>query len=262
MDLALQDKVAVITGAGRGIGRAAARLLAAEGARVGIIDYRGDSAVASARDLSAEFGIRSLGVAADIASHDDVVRARDALAADLGPADILINCAAIAEEKLFLDSTPDDWQRIVSVCLFGAMNCLHAFLPAMVARGSGRIVCLASDAARIGQGRIASYAAAKAGVIALCKSVAQEVGANGVTINVVSPGTTNTELRHEVQAKIAADLGPERYERRVKNVLKRYPLGRIGEPDDIAAAILFLASDRSAWTTGQVFSVNGGFVMP
>jgi NAD(P)-dependent dehydrogenase (short-subunit alcohol dehydrogenase family) len=92
--------------------------------------------------------------------------------------------------------------------------------------------------------------------------VAQEVGASGVTINVVSPGTTNTELRQITQAKIASELGPERYERRTKNVLKRYPLGRIGEPDDIAAAIVFLASDRSAWTTGQVFSVNGGFTMP
>lgn len=262
MDLAFKDKVVVITGAGRGIGRATARMLAAEGARVGIIDNMGESANGSAKELTDQFGVKSLGVVADIANYGDVVRARDELAAALGPAEVLINCAAIVEEQLFLDSKPEDWQRVVSVGLFGAMNCLHAFLPAMVERGRGRVICLATDAARIGQSRISVYAAAKGGVVALCKSLAQEVGGSGVTINVVSPGTTNTELRQRVQAKIAAELGPERYERRTKNVLKRYPTGRIGEPDDIASAILFLASDRSAWTTGQVLSVNGGFAMP
>jgi NAD(P)-dependent dehydrogenase (short-subunit alcohol dehydrogenase family) len=131
----------------------------------------------------------------------------------------------------------------------------------MVARGSGRIVYLASDSGRLGQARLSYYAAAKGGVIALVKSVAQEVGRSGVTLNVVSPGATNTEMRLEREARMAEQMGPEKYERRTKTVLKMYPLGRVGVPDDIASGILFLASDEAAWITGQVFSINGGFCM-
>jgi NAD(P)-dependent dehydrogenase (short-subunit alcohol dehydrogenase family) len=262
MDLDLRDKVAVITGAGRGIGLATAKLMAAEGAKIGIIDVNAESASKSASDLAQKFGIKSVGVGANIASHDDVIRARDELSGQLGAADILVNCAAIADEKLFLDSGPEDWDRVISVCLFGALNCLHTFVPEMTKRGRGRIICLASDSARIGQARLSYYAAAKAGVIALCKSVAQEVGRTGVTINVISPGATNTEMRRERETRLAVEMGPEKYERRTKSVLKFYPTGRVGEPDDIASAILFLASDRSSWITGQVLSVNGGFTMP
>jgi len=135
-------------------------------------------------------------------------------------------------------------------------------LPGMVERRYGRVVCLASDSARLGQARLSYYAAAKAGVIALVKSVAQEVGKSGVTLNVVSPGATNTELRQEREASMRAQMGEERYQRRVQTVLRMYPTGRIGEPNDIAAAIAFLSSDSASWITGQVMSVNGGFAMP
>jgi NAD(P)-dependent dehydrogenase (short-subunit alcohol dehydrogenase family) len=121
---------------------------------------------------------------------------------------------------------------------------------------------MASDSARIGQARLSYYAAAKAGVIALVKSVAQEVGRSGVTINVVSPGATNTEMRIAREAGLLEQMGPEKYERRQKTVLKMYPAGRIGRPDDIAGGIAFLCSDEAAWVTGQVLSVNGGFCMP
>jgi NAD(P)-dependent dehydrogenase (short-subunit alcohol dehydrogenase family) len=180
----------------------------------------------------------------------------------LGPADILINSAAVDDQKYFLDSKPADWERVISVCLYGTLNCVHAYGSAMSKRGGGRIICLASDSARIGQARLSYYAAAKAGVIALCKSVAQELGRNGVAINVVSPGATNTELRREREAKFLTEMGPEKYQDRTKKVLRLYPLGRIGEPDDIASAILFLSSARASWITGQVLSVNGGFTMP
>jgi NAD(P)-dependent dehydrogenase (short-subunit alcohol dehydrogenase family) len=132
----------------------------------------------------------------------------------------------------------------------------------MVSRGYGRVVCLASDSARIGQARLSYYAAAKAGVIALVKSVAQEVGGKGVTLNVVSPGATNTPLRQAREAQMLEQMGEEKYARRQKSVLKLYPTGRIGEPEDIGAAIAFLASAEAGWITGQVLSVNGGFVMP
>ena len=115
--------------------------------------------------------------------------------------------------------------------------------------------------ARIGQARLSYYAAAKGGVIALVKSVAQEVGRSGITLNVVSPGATNTELRQEREESMLKQMGQEKYDRRVKAVLKMYPTGRVGEPADAAAMITFLLSDQAAWVTGQVISVNGGFVM-
>jgi NAD(P)-dependent dehydrogenase (short-subunit alcohol dehydrogenase family) len=132
----------------------------------------------------------------------------------------------------------------------------------MIERRYGRVVCMASDSARVGQARLSYYAAAKAAVIALVKSIAQEVGQSGVTLNVVSPGATNTPLRMEREQKLRAQMGDEKYQRRVATVVKMYPLGRLGEPDDIAAAVVFLASDRASWVTGQVLSVNGGFTMP
>lgn len=261
-DYGFEDRVAVIVGGARGIGFATAGLLAAGGAKVAILDLDGEAAAAAAEQLAAGRDDRALGIAADIRSREEigeaVARASDALGA---PA-IAVNCAAVLDDKLFLDSAPADWQRMIETCLYGAMNLIHVVLPGMTAQGYGRIVCLASDAARIGQARLSYYAAAKAGVIALVKSVAQEVGASGVTLNVVSPGATDTELRREREAKLRAEMGEERYARRQRNVLRLYPTRRLGEPTDIAQAVAFLASRQAAWITGQVLSVNGGFVMP
>ena len=254
-------KVVAITGAARGIGLATAKRIAAEGGNVAFIDMDAEQARAAADALHGECGVQTMVASANIADIEDVRRARQAIVYTLGAPDVFINCAAITDDKLFLDSTPGDWKRILSVDLDGALNTLHTFLPDMVTRGRGRIIYLASDSARLGQARLSYYAAAKAGVIALVKSVAQEVGRSGVTLNVVSPGATNTEMRIEREKKMAADMGPDKYERRTKAVLKMYPLGRVGLPDDIASGILFLASDEAAWVTGQVFSINGGYSM-
>ena len=181
---------------------------------------------------------------------------------ELGPISVFVNSAAVLDDKLFLESTASDWERMLSVCLNGPMLGLRTVLPGMVQRGYGRVVCLASDSARIGQARLSYYAAAKAGVIALVKSVAQEIGRSGVTLNVVSPGATNTPLRLAREQSMRDQMGEEKYARRVQSVLKLYPTGRIGEPEDIASAIAFLCSDEASWITGQVLSVNGGFVMP
>jgi len=262
MDLELKGKSVVITGAARGIGLATAKLIASEGAKIGIIDYHPENTAQAVSILKSHYGVECASVVTDISKYEDVIAARDTLAAELGPADILIHCAAVDDQKPFLESGPADWQRVVSVVLYGSLNCLHAYAGAMAGQGGGRIICLASDSARIGQARLSYYAAAKAGVIALCKSVAQELGRNGVAINVVSPGATNTEMRQERETRLAAEMGPEKYDRRTKNVLRLYPLGRIGDPDDIASAILFLSSARASWITGQVLSVNGGFTMP
>jgi NAD(P)-dependent dehydrogenase (short-subunit alcohol dehydrogenase family) len=260
MEMQLQGKVALITGGARGIGFGTAQRLASEGVRLAIADVNGSAAEEAARQLRASTEVVS--VAADITRADEVKRMTDTVVDAFGRIDILVNSAAVLDDKLFLESTPQDWGRVMGVCLHGAMLTLHAVLPGMVERGYGRVVCLASDSARVGQARLSYYAAAKGAVIALVKSVAQEVGNRGVTLNVVSPGATNTPLRIEREESLKQQMGEEKYAKRVKTVLRMYPTGRLGEPDDIASAITFLVSERASWITGQVLSVNGGFVMP
>jgi NAD(P)-dependent dehydrogenase (short-subunit alcohol dehydrogenase family) len=237
-------------------------MLASKGDRIVIVDLNGDLAQASATRLAAEMGVEAFGLKTDISVPADVAHLTEVVHARFGRIDVLINSAAVVDDKLFLASRPDDWRRIIDVCFYGPMHVLHAVLPGMVDRHYGRVVCMASDAARLGQARLSYYAAAKAGVIALVKSIAQEIGSSGVTLNVVSPGATNTELRQEREASLLKQMGEEKYKRRQQAVVRMYPLGRIGEPDDAAAAVAFLASDQAAWITGQVLSVNGGFAMP
>ena len=260
MNRDFDGKTALITGGARGIGLATAKMLAQQGARLGLVDINAETLRQACESLS---GITSaVGLKCDISQPDQVQATVDEVARRLGPIDIFINRAAVLDDKLFLESSMADWDRMFKICLYGPMYCLSAVLPGMVERRYGRVICLASDSARVGQARLSYYAAAKAAVIALVKSVAQEVGSSGVTLNVVSPGATNTPLRMEREQSLRAQMGDEKYQRRVSSVLKMYPLGRLGEPDDIAAAIVFLAGDRASWITGQVLSVNGGFVMP
>jgi NAD(P)-dependent dehydrogenase (short-subunit alcohol dehydrogenase family) len=262
MNLIEPGKVAVITGGARGIGLAVARLLADEGAHVALVDLDRDGAARAAKALVEETEAKAIGIGADITVSSEVAGFVRTVIERFGRIDIFINSAAVLDDKRFIESGPQDWERMLKVCLYGPMSCLHAILPGMVKRKYGRVVCMASDAARVGQARLSYYAAAKAGVIALVKSVAQEVGGDGITLNVVSPGATNTELRREREAELLRQMGEERYRRRAKSVLRMYPLGRIGEPRDIAAMVAFLASDHASWITGQVVSVNGGFTMP
>ena len=261
MELRFDGKVALITGGARGIGYAAAKIFAEGGAKVGLVDINGELVEKSAAKLASETGAQAIGIRADVTSEADVDAMANA-AGKLGPVDIFVSSAAILDEKLFLESQSPDWRRMIDVCLYGPMICLHRLLPDMVSRRYGRVVCLASDAARLGQARLSYYAAAKGGVIALVKSLAQEVGKSGVTLNIVSPGATNTELRQDREARLRAEMGEEKYARRTQSVLRFYPTGRLGEPQDIASAIAFLASAEASWITGQVLSVNGGYAMP
>lgn len=262
MELGIRGQACLVVGGARGIGFATAEALANEGAVLALADINGDAASTSAARLAAKSGAKVVGLQVDVTNLDQVRRLIADAEAKTGPLSILINSAAVLDDKLFVESQPSDWKRMIDVCLFGPMNVIHTALPGMMSRGYGRIVCLASDSARMGQARLSYYAAAKGGVVALVKSVAQEVGTSGVTLNILSPGATNTELRNEREAKMRTEMGEEKYARRQKTVLRMYPTGRLGEPEDIASAISFLVSRQASWITGQVLSVNGGFTMP
>jgi len=262
MDLGIRGQACLIVGGARGIGFATAEALAREGAALALADIDGAAATASAAKLAAKSGAQVVGLQVDVTNLDQVRRMATEAEAANGPLSILINSAAVLDDKLFVDSKPADWKRMIDVCLFGPMNVIHTVLPGMMERRYGRIVCLASDSARMGQARLSYYAAAKGGVVALTKSIAQEVGTSGVTLNILSPGATNTELRNDREAKMRAEMGEEKYARRQKTVLRMYPTGRLGEPEDIASAVSFLVSKNASWITGQILSVNGGFAMP
>jgi NAD(P)-dependent dehydrogenase (short-subunit alcohol dehydrogenase family) len=256
----MHKRNAVVIGGAQGIGLATCLLLAKDCETLTIVDLNKGAAERAAKKLVGG-KVKPLGLQADISKKDEVAAIRERIGNEFGAPSILVNSAAIVDDKLFLDSTPADWNKMMAVCLFGPMNVLHEFLPGMTAAGYGRVVCMASDSYKLGQARLSYYAAAKAGVVALVKSLAQELGRSGVNLNIVSPGATNTEMRHERERTLLAQMGSEKYERRQKAVLKMYPTGRLGEPKDIAAAVHFLTTDDAAWITGQVLSVNGGFTM-
>lgn len=262
MDLGLNGKSVLIIGGARGIGYAAAEEIAVAGACITLADIDGDAAKEAAARLAASSDARVLGIRMDVTSPDEIETGLDSVTTEFGGIDGLLISAAVLDDKLFLDSGPSDWKRMIDVCLYGPLNVLHAVLPRMVEAGAGHVVCMATDAARVGQARLSYYAAAKAGVVALVKSIAQEVGRHGITLNVVSPGATNTELRQEREEGMRQQMGDEAYQKRVQKVERMYPLRRIGEPKDHAGIIALLLSGRASWLSGQVISVNGGFVMP
>ncbi len=259
MDLHMKGKTAVITGGVQGIGLEVARELAAAGVNLVLADVNAQAGEAAVQALSPT--TPTVFVPTDLTRPDSVRALVQAAVSRFGTVHYFVNSAAILDDKTFEESSPDDWKRMLDVCLLGPMHCLHAVIPVMRAQKFGRIVCFSSDSARVGQARLSYYAAAKAGVTALVKSIAQEVGPDGITANIVSPGATNTPMRMQREASLREQMGDEKYQRRVQTVQKMYPLRRIGEPSDIAPMVAFLLSDRAAWITGQSFSINGGFTM-
>jgi 2-hydroxycyclohexanecarboxyl-CoA dehydrogenase len=249
-----EGRVVVVTGGGGGIGAAVCRRFAAEGAAVAVLDRDGPAAAAVAEETSGSGG-RALAVEADIAERTSVEAAVERVRRELGEVDVLVNNAGWDLFVPFLDTTPDDWRRLIDINLVGALNMHHAVLPGMVERGYGRVVNVASDAARVGSSGEAVYAACKAGLVALSKTLAREHSRQGITFNVVCPGPTDTALLDQVTATAA---NPDKLREAFRRAI---PMGRLGSPDDLVGAITFFASDDAAFVTGQVLSVSGGLTM-
>jgi NAD(P)-dependent dehydrogenase (short-subunit alcohol dehydrogenase family) len=248
MDLQLQQCVAIVTGGGRGIGRQICLTLAQEGAAVAIADIDATAAAQVAAEIHAR-SQRALAVPTDVTDQGAVQTLMQQTTRELGAVDILVNNAGIGDNKLFVDSSPEDWEQEINVNLYAVLHGCYAVLPQMIERRTGTIITIASDAARMGQARLAYYAAAKAGAIAFSKSLAQEVGRYGITVNVVSPSATNTELRQQREEQFRRELGEEGYAQRQRRVLAMYPVRRLGEPEDIANMVVFLASPN--WPGGE-----------
>jgi 2-hydroxycyclohexanecarboxyl-CoA dehydrogenase len=249
-----EGKVVVVTGGGGGIGGATSRRFAAEGARVAVFDLNLDAARKVAAGIAAAGGVAEA-FACDIANRADVDAAVTAVEARLGPIDVLVNNAGWDVFRPFVKTQPAQWEKLIAVNLTGALHMHHAVLPGMAARKSGRIVNIASDAARVGSSGEAVYAACKGGLVAFSKTIAREHARHGVTVNVVCPGPTDTALFAEYKE------GAGNPEKLLEAFTRSIPLGRIGQPDDLPGAILFFASDDAAYVTGQVLSVSGGLTM-
>jgi 2-hydroxycyclohexanecarboxyl-CoA dehydrogenase len=244
----LEGKVAVVTGGAGGIGAAIAAALARVGASVAVWDLDGDRARAVADGLDGT----SLGVEVDITHRPSVEAAAAATASALGVVDVLVNNAGIDKVEPFLQSEERTWERIVAVNYIGTVRCCHVIVPGMVERGSGRVVNIASDAGRVGSSGEVVYSGTKGAVIAFSKGLAREVAANGVTVNVVCPGPTDTALLDQV-----ADVSQKLYD----GLARAVPMRRIAQPTDIAPAVVFFASDGAGYITGQTLSVSGGLTM-
>lgn len=260
MDLQLKDRVAIVTGAGRGIGKAISLFFAQEGVHVVINDI--DLSLAEKVAKEAEgYGSQGIPFKADITRFDDVKQMADAVLQRFGRIDILVNNAGVGDQrKLFTEMEISDWDRVIRLCLYGTLHCNRAVVDAMIKQQSGKIVSIVSDAGRIGEPRMTIYSAAKAAIIGHSKALAKEVGQYKINVNVVSPASTETETTLARRTALALQ-DPKLAEKRLKAQLKLYPLGRFGQPQDIAHAVAFLVSEKASFITGEVISVNGGYAM-
>jgi 2-hydroxycyclohexanecarboxyl-CoA dehydrogenase len=247
-------KTVIVTGGGGGIGGATCRRFAKQGARVAVFDMNLDAAQRVATDINADGG-EAMAFKCDITNRAEVDAAIAATESRLGPVDVLVNNAGWDVFKPFTKTEPAQWEKLITINLTGALHMHHAVLPGMAARKSGRIVNIASDAARVGSSGEAVYAACKGGLVSFSKTIAREHARHGITVNVVCPGPTDTALFAEYKE------GAGNPEKLMEAFTRSIPLGRIGQPEDLPGAILFFASDDAAFVTGQVLSVSGGLTM-
>ncbi len=244
----LEGKAAVITGAGQGIGKEIALLLAGEGSRIVLADINYNMAEAVAREIEA-MGVEAMPYELDVTSGDRVKEMVDKVLDKFKRIDILINNAGITRDNLILRLKDEEWDSVLNVNLKGAFNCIKAVSKVMLKAHSGRIVNISSIIGLIGNPGQANYAASKAGLIGLTKSAARELGSRGINVNAVAPGYISTPMTDRLS------------EETKKGILQKIPLGKFAHPKEVAKAVLFLVSEASDYITGQVICVDGGMVM-
>ena len=245
----LDGKIALVTGASRGIGRAIAIELAKEGATVAI-NYAGNKTAAEeVKNIITEMGGKAMIIQADVSDENSAINMVEEVIKEFGGIDILVNNAGITRDGLFIRMKEDDWNAVINTNLTGIFNCTKVAAKYMMKKRSGKIINMSSVSGIMGNAGQTNYAAAKAGVIGFTKSLAREMASRGITVNAVAPGF------------IATDMTAAMPEKAQEHVLASIPLGKMGEPKDIANAVLFLASDKASYITGQVIHVDGGMVM-
>jgi 3-oxoacyl-[acyl-carrier protein] reductase len=249
MDLGLKGKVALVTGAARDVGREIAMTLASEGAAVAVNYLSSETEAETVVTEIKQRGGNAKAYRADVSDFAAVKGMVDAVVKDFGGLNILVNNAGLAKRQRFVETKPDDWHKQIDICLYGAIHCCHAAAPHLEAAKNGRIVAVIGDSSRVGESGLAIVAAARAGVVALMKSLARELGRSGTTANTVSLGLVETA--HD---RAWVDENREK-------LVRLYPVRRLGLPDDVAPAVALLASPRSGWITGQTLSISGGFSM-
>jgi len=247
MDLGLRGKSALITGGASGLGKETAATMAAEGVRVTIADVNEETLAGAKAELS-KGGAEIESVVLDVRSMDACRAAVDGAIKKFGALDILVNSAGIGGPTMFFaDTQADEWSDIVAINFLGVMNCCRAVTDHMIERRQGRIVSIASEAGKANEKRMVVYGATKGGVISLTRGLAAELGRYNICVNAVCPGVTRTPMTAYIDSEME------------RQASRFYPLGRLGQPSDIAPMITFLASDRASWITGQAISISGGF---
>ena len=244
----LSGKVALVTGAAQGIGKAIAMLLARNGADVVVSDINLEKAQETANEIEG-MGRRSFAIKVNVADLKDVERMGEAIVEQFGRIDILVNNAGITRDRLILRMTEEDWDAVLDVNLKGTFNCTKAAIRYMSKQKSGKIVSIASVSGEMGNPGQANYAASKAGVIGFTKTIAREFAGRGINVNAIAPGYIQTPM---------TDAVPEKAKEELKRMI---PMERLGKPEDVAQAVLFLVSENSSYITGQVLNVNGGIYM-
>ena len=244
-----ENQVAVVTGSGRGIGHAIAVRLAKEGARVASVSRTEANAQKTADEINALRADASKAYAVDVADQGAVQKAAAQIFEDFGRVDILVNNAGVTRDGLSMRMSMEDWDTVLNTNLKGAFNFTQAVMRPMIKQRSGRIINISSIAGLTGNAGQANYAASKAGLIGLTKTLARELASRGITVNAVAPGLIETDMTTVLSEEIR------------QSILQKVPLGKLGEPDDIAGAVAYLASPEAKYITGQVLTVDGGMVM-